>query len=93
MTICGTFSGGAGATEFTFQGNGSSGSPITLLFDRGTTLSAPYWSASNGAINISGRNYVTINGQGSGIVQNTGNGDGPGPNRQISMGISGKSVQ
>jgi len=90
VTICGTFTGAAGSTEFTFQGSGTSGNPITLLFDAGTTLSAPYWSASNGAINISGRNYVTVNGQNTGIVQNTANGDGM-ANRQISMGISAKA--
>ena len=88
VTICGTFTGGAGATEFTFQGSGTSGSPITLLFDTGTTLSAPYWSASNGAINISGRSYVTVNGQNTGIIQNTANGDGL-ANQQISTGIYG----
>lgn len=90
VTICGTFTGGAGATEFTFQGSGTSGNPITMLFDTGTTLSAPYWSSSNGAINMSGRSYVTLNGQSSGIIQNTANGDGM-ANRQISMGISAQA--
>ena len=76
VTICGTFTGTAGSTELTFQGSGSSGSPITLLFDTGTTLSAPYWSGTGGAINFSGRSWITVNGQNTGTIQNTANGDG-----------------
>jgi hypothetical protein len=90
VTVCGNFTAAAGATEFTFRGSGTSGNPIILLFDTGATLSAPYWSGSNGAINISGLSYVTVDGQNTGIIQNTGNGDGL-ANRQISMGISGKA--
>jgi hypothetical protein len=88
VTICGTFVGAAGSTEFTFQGSGSSGNQITLLFDNGTTLSAPYWSGTNGGINISGRSYVSVDGQNAGTIQNTANGDGL-SNRQSSIGIYG----
>jgi hypothetical protein len=88
VTICGTFAGTAGSTEFTFQGSGGSGSPITLLFDNGTTLSAPYWSGTSGAINISGRSYVAVDGQNTGTIQNTANGDGL-SNRQSSIGVYG----
>lgn len=88
VTICGTFTGAAGSTEFTFQGSGSSGNPITLLFDTGTTLSAPYWSGTSAAINFTGRNWITIDGQNTGTVQNTANGDGL-ANRQPSIGLMG----
>ena len=86
VTVCGTFTGSADSTEFTFQGSGSSGNPITLLFDTGATLSAPYWSGTSGALNFSGRSWITINGQNTGTIQNTANGDGL-ANRQTSIGI------
>jgi hypothetical protein len=81
VTICGTFTGQAGSTEFTFQGNGSSGNPITLLFDSNTQLNAPYWAPSSGgagcggAICMYGRSYITVDGGSTGIIQNTANGD------------------
>src|SRR5215470_16154049 len=50
--LCGTFTGAAGSTMLTFQGNGTSGHPITLLFENGAVLTAPYWSTSTGAINL-----------------------------------------
>lgn len=90
VTICGAFTGSAGSTEFTFQGSGSSGNPITLLFDTGTTLSAPYWSGTSGAINFSGLSWITIDGQNNGQIANTSNGDGL-ANRQTSIGIMGTS--
>lgn len=76
VTICGSFTGSAGSTEFTFQGGGTSGKPITLLFDTGTTLSAPYWSGTGGAINMGGLSWVTVDGQNSGSIADTANGDG-----------------
>ena len=91
-TICGTFTGGAGSTEFTFQGSGSSGNPITLLFDANTVVSAPYWAASSGgqgcggAICMYNRSYITVDGGSNGIIQNTANGDAL-ANRQDSEGI------
>lgn len=88
VTICGTFTAGAGATEFTFKGSGSSGNPITLLFDTATTLSAPYWSGTNGAVNMGGRSYITVNGQNKGTIQNAANGDGL-TYQQSSIGIYG----
>lgn len=73
VTICGTFTGGAGSTEFTFQGSGSTSAPIVMLFDTGTVLSAPYWGG-NGAININGSSNIVLNGGSNGTVQNTANG-------------------
>jgi len=82
VTICGTFTGSAGSTEFTFQGNGSAGNPITLRFDSNAQLSAPYWAPSSGgqgcggAICMYNRSYLTVDGGSNGIIQNTANGDG-----------------
>ena len=52
--LCGTFSAPAGASEYlTFQGSGTNGNPITLLFESGAVLTATYWSG--GVIDIAGR--------------------------------------
>lgn len=84
--LCGTFTGSANGTMFTFQGNGSSGNPVTLLFESGTVLTAPYWNFSNGAINMSGRSFVVVSGGTNGIIQNTANGSSL-ANHQPSAGI------
>ena len=77
--LCGTFNGGAGSTMLTVQGSGSSGSPITILFESGAVLQAPYWGSDPfaggpGAILCSGKSYITIDGGSNGIIQNTANG-------------------
>ena len=73
VLICGTFTGSAGATEFNFQGSGASGNTITLQFDTGAQLTAPYWSG-NGAINCSDHSYTVVDGGTNGLIQNTANG-------------------
>ncbi len=80
ILLCGTFVGVAGTTELTFKAGGSSGNPITLLFDTNAQLNAPYWAPSpnggcGGAICIYNLSYVVINGGTNGIIQNTANGD------------------
>jgi len=75
--ICGTIRGTAGQTLLTFQGSGTSGNPITLLFESGADLTAPYWgSGAVGAINVNGHSYITINGGSNGVIQNTEDGTG-----------------
>lgn len=87
--LCGTFTGTAGQTMLTFHGSGTIGNPINLLFENGTNLTAPYWSA-NGAINTNGNTWLVINGDitngRQGIIQNTANGTGL-ANQQTSRGI------
>jgi hypothetical protein len=70
--ICGTITAPAGASGFlTFQGSGVSGNPITLKFENGAVLTAPYFSGS-GAISINGKNYITIDGNSlQGTIENT----------------------
>jgi hypothetical protein len=72
--LCGTFTGTAGSTMLTVQGSGSNGNPVTLKFEAGADLKAPYWSG-NGAVTCSGSNYITIDGNNTGIIENTANGD------------------
>jgi hypothetical protein len=76
--LCGTITAPAGASGFiTAQGSGSSGSPITLKFETGAILQAPYWG-SNGAIYISGKSYITIDGGSNGLIRATLNGSSGG---------------
>jgi hypothetical protein len=72
--ICGTITATAGASGFlTFQGNGTSGDPITLKFETDAILQAPYWGA-NGAIHASGLSYIRVDGGTNGLLQATANG-------------------
>jgi hypothetical protein len=74
--LCGTFTAPSGSSGYlTFQRSGSSGNPITLLFEGGAVLTAPYWGG-NGAIFADGVNYITIDGGANGLVQATANGTG-----------------
>ena len=71
--LCGIFTGSAGQTLLTFRGSGTSGNPITLKFENGALLTAPYWS-SVGAISTNGNSWLTIDGGTNGTIQNTLNG-------------------
>jgi hypothetical protein len=74
--LCGTFSApSAGTTMLTVQGNGSSGNPVTVLFEPGAVLTSPAWHY-NGAIYNNGHNYITIDGGTNGIIQATASGIG-----------------
>jgi hypothetical protein len=84
--LCGTFNGAAGSSLLTFQGNGSSGNPITLQFETGADLTAPYWSTS-GAINVGSHSQIVIDGGSNGIIQATANGTTLG-NQQTNSGIT-----
>jgi hypothetical protein len=75
--LCGTFNAPAGANAYLqFQGSGRGGSPITLLFENGTVVQAPYFSGNNGAIDINGQTWITVDGGTNGVLQNTANGSG-----------------
>ena len=74
--LCGTFTAPAGSSGYlSFRGSGTSGSPITLLFESGAVLTAPYWG-SGAAINTNGHSYVTIDGGSNGTIQASANGTG-----------------
>jgi hypothetical protein len=75
--LCGTFNGSAGQQLLTFQQGGASGNVVTLLFESGATLTAPYWGSSgSAAINTAGKSNLVIDGGTNGTVQNTDNGTG-----------------
>lgn len=67
LVLCGTITGSAGSTAITFNASGTSGKPITVLFAHGARLQAPYWG-SNGAINLNGHAYITIDGGAMGQI-------------------------
>lgn len=71
--LCGTFTGGAGSTILTLQGSGASGNQITVVFESGAELEAPYWS-TNGAIYLNGQSHIVINGGANGTIATTANG-------------------
>jgi len=54
---------------------GTNGNPVTIKFETGAKLSAPYWSA-NGAIALTSKDNVVIDGGTNGIIENTDNGTG-----------------
>lgn len=67
--VCGTISGGPGSTILSFQGSGTSSAPITLLFENGAQLTAPYCGSvgnGQGCITVSNPNsaqsYVVVDG-------------------------------
>jgi hypothetical protein len=71
--LCGTFSAPGGASEYlVFQGSGTSGNLITLLFESSALLTSTYWSGA--VIDINGNSYLTIDGGGNGTIQATANG-------------------
>lgn len=91
--ICGTITGSAGGQLLTPKGNGAAGNPVTIKFDTGAILQAPYFAASpnggcGGAICLYGLNYYTIDGQNTGTIQNTANGSSL-PYQKSSEGIEG----
>lgn len=71
--LCGTFTVTAGTSNYLiFQAAGTSGSPITLLFEPGAVITSPYWSGP--VINHGGESYTTVDGGTNGIIQATDNG-------------------
>ncbi len=86
--LCGAIAGAAGSTLITPPASGSSGSPITIMFESGASLSSPYWSA-NGAIYISGQSYITVDGNNSNTPCGYVNGSEVACNGSISNTVSG----
>ena len=73
--LCGTFTASAGASGYlTFQGGGSSGSPVSLRFESGAVLTAPYWGSKGAISAVGGLSYVVVDGGKNGTIQATLNG-------------------
>src|ERR1700687_2644713 len=67
--LCGTFTGSAGQSRMIpILGSGSSGNPITILFEPGANATAPYWGTGGFIGASSARSYITIDGGGTGSV-------------------------
>lgn len=71
--LCGTFNAPAGSSEYiVVGGTGSSGNVITLKFETGALLTAPYWSGA--VIDLNGQSYIIVDGGTNGTIQATANG-------------------
>lgn len=79
--LCGTI-----ASQLTVQGSGTSGNPITILFETNAKISLPYCDNNNGCLNVSGSSYIIVDGGTNGIIENTANGTLL-ANQQDSIGI------
>jgi hypothetical protein len=77
--LCGTVT-----TSLTFQGSGTAGSPITLLFEPNAKISEP---VCGDCMTMDNRNYITVDGGANGIVESNNNGTNK-ANHQSSTGIS-----
>lgn len=66
--LCGTIS-----TPIRVRADGTSSSKITIKFETGAKMSAAFWTTT-GAINISGRNHIIIDGSSNGVIEATDNG-------------------
>jgi hypothetical protein len=79
VLICGTITVSQGASGLIVNGSGSSGNPVTIQFDNGAILQSKafggFGSSSFAAgIVINGFNYIAVDGQNTGTIQNTANG-------------------
>lgn len=61
--VCGTFTGSnsTNSTGLQFKGGGAAGHPVTIVFETGAVMQAPYWSGA-GAIDLNGQSHIVING-------------------------------
>lgn len=59
--VCGTWTGANAVTFLKFQGSGTSGNVITMLFETGAAL-RPNYCASSGCIDLSGQSFILIDG-------------------------------
>ncbi len=68
--LCGTIS-----SDLRAHGSGQSGSPITIYFEPGASISMPACPGNGtGCLNTGGQDYITIDGGGTGVIQSTQNG-------------------
>ena len=83
--LCGTISSG-----LTLQGSGTSGNPVTILFEAGAKISMPACPAL-GCLNLDNRSWIVIDGGGpggtNGVIESSANGTGLGVQVQGVRGI------
>jgi len=91
--LSGTFTGSIGQTVLIPAGDGTAGSPITILCDPGCLFTSPCWGQVNGsvswirdgAIYVHNRSYINLYGNG-GLITNTANGTGL-ANSSVTCGV------
>ena len=75
VLLCGTLTFPAGTSGLIAQGSGASGNVITIQFDTGAIVQSPAfagaWDDANGGIVLNGVSYITVDGEGTGTLQNT----------------------
>lgn len=69
--LCGTLT-----STLIFQADGTSGNPITLLFESGAKMSKPTWGGSY-AIHKASGNWLIVDGGTNGLIESTNNGSKP----------------
>ena len=78
VLICGTFGIQQGASGLIVNGSGTSANPIVITFDTNAILQSNafggFGSPYQAGMVINGYNYVTVDGHGTGTIQNTLNG-------------------
>ena len=72
--LCGTMTFAGGTTGLTAHGSGTSGSPITIVFENGAILQAPNFGDGGAGIRLDGLSFITVDGKNTGIIQATLNG-------------------
>jgi hypothetical protein len=75
VEICGTITASAISTRLlAFQGPGTSGNPITLLFGPGASLQSPAFGSGDNSLGaiLDGQSFTVIDGGGTGSVWNNG---------------------
>jgi hypothetical protein len=77
---------------FKAQGSGTAANPITILFEANTKLTSPAWpgdrgTGDGGAIDISMRSYLVVDGGTNGVIQNSQNGTSLSLHQPRSVGV------
>ena len=76
-------------SQMVVQASGSTGSPITVLFEAGAKISQSVCSGSGGCFNMSGKSHIILDGGTNGIIESTANGTSPTyANQLTSIGVS-----
>ena len=96
VLLCGALTVSSGGAGLTVLGSGTSSNPITILFDSGASLQAPYIGGSDtacpgpecvGGITIDGHDYIVVDGGTNGQIFSTANGTKL-SNHQDAVGIA-----
>lgn len=73
VNLCGIFNAPAGSSYYlAFRGGGAPLNPITLFFEPGAVIQAPYWSGP--VIDLMGNSNIIVDGGNNGLIQATADG-------------------